>query len=1236
MWLSKNFLLLIICTLTLLNSAYSQQNRDAIMQADLLKLASTNQWDLVKPQKHGVACLVGINAFNHPIYYTTFNNIIAAATVKANQLWPSGSSGYNLSGSSSVLTNKLAIWDGGGILGTHVELAGRITQKDNASVNFNGGSEHATHVLGTMMATGINPLVKGMSYGLKGAYAYDFFNDNTEMRNAAAGLLISNHSYGTICGWFRDTDGSWTYYGNNGDSADFNFGYYNNDAATWDEISFNNPNYLIVKAGGNNRDQNGPAIGQPYYYYDNNGVKITATRPLGISNNNGYDVIGTTGNAKNILTVGAVNGLPNGYSKKEDVVMTNFSSWGPTDDGRIKPDLVADGVNVLSTTSTGNNDYLVESGTSMATPNIAGALLLLQEKYAQLAAGQFMKSATLKGLAIHTADEAGKYPGPDYEFGWGLLNVLKAAEVIHSAVTTNNGSTSPHVLLENNLSNGQVFTMNVVATGNSPLTATICWTDPKGNVETQNVFNNPTPKLINDLDIRIVKSGTTYYPWKLNPNFPSAAATKGDNVLDNVEKIVIDSVVPGDVYTIQITHKGVLQNGAQAYSLMVSGVGGNSYCSPNTINSNSIKIDNFSFGSINYTNTTGCGGYTSLTNLSTTIKASQTIPFSLKMGSCDNSNIAKTFKLFIDFNGNGQFTDSNELIDSATILPPNTTYNATIRMPASLQPGITTLMRIVAVESSNPSAVAPCSNNINGATQDYKIVIGKPDNDIAVAGILTPSNGDYPSNSQLVAVRIINKGNNAQQNIALSAVIKQGSTVIANLSGLYPSTIESNSAATYTFQTPFACLPSSNYSISVNATIPNDENVLNNSFIQTITTSSSVNAIANTCNGVTNLSIINPDTALKYKWYNNIDATSAIVEGTKGNTVVNSITKNLYVDAGIKANVGLASKGTSSGGYQLANQYINYSAIGNVVVESVKLYTRNPGSVTFIVADILDTTGGAFSYQTLDTKTIDVYATHPSPISGAVDGNAAADNGAIFYINLKLPSGNHSLIISSTDATLFRNNGLSRTGQYPFTIPQLFSINSNSAYSNTSPSDVDFYKSFYFYLYDMKIKAENCIGDKIPIPITTSPAPFINYANDSLKSNISQGNQWYLNGTPIAGATQSTWKPIDFSGDYTVIVTDTFGCVRKSNHVIIDKIVPAIMPNPSVNQTQIGFYLNTPTSITISLITITGKKVFEKKYANFQGNFLEQLNTSNLATGMYILQVHQGTAVERTKLLVSH
>ena len=39
------------------------------------------------------------------------------------------------------------------------------------------------------------------------------------------------------------------------------------------------------------------------------------------------------------------------YNRKEDVIMSSFSSWGPTDDGRIKPDVVGDGVNILSTSS---------------------------------------------------------------------------------------------------------------------------------------------------------------------------------------------------------------------------------------------------------------------------------------------------------------------------------------------------------------------------------------------------------------------------------------------------------------------------------------------------------------------------------------------------------------------------------------------------------------------------------------------------------------------------------------------------------------------------------------------------------------------------------------------------------------------------------------------------------------------------------------------------------------------
>ena len=63
----------------------------------------------------------------------------------------------------------------------------------------------------------------------------------------------------------------------------------------------------------------------------------------------------------------------------EDVVMSSFSCWGPTDDGRIKPDVVADGVGVLSSVSSSNTSYSSLSGTSMASPNASGSLLLLQD-----------------------------------------------------------------------------------------------------------------------------------------------------------------------------------------------------------------------------------------------------------------------------------------------------------------------------------------------------------------------------------------------------------------------------------------------------------------------------------------------------------------------------------------------------------------------------------------------------------------------------------------------------------------------------------------------------------------------------------------------------------------------------------------------------------------------------------------------------------------------------------------
>lgn len=195
--------------------------------------------------------------------------------------------------------------------------------------------------------------------------------------------------------------------------------------------------------------------------------------------------------------------------------MTSFSSWGPTDDGRIKPDIVTDGQSVYSTTDNTDSSYGYSSGTSMASPGAAGSLFLLQELSQQIVPNKFMRSATIKGLAIHTANEAGLFPGPDYKFGWGLLNIGEAATVLSNALTNKNSSTSVDLVYENVLENKASYSVNVIASGNKPLKATLSWTDIKGELETS--LNDTTRRLINDLDLKITKDSIIYYPWRLNP-----------------------------------------------------------------------------------------------------------------------------------------------------------------------------------------------------------------------------------------------------------------------------------------------------------------------------------------------------------------------------------------------------------------------------------------------------------------------------------------------------------------------------------------------------------------------------------------------------------------------------------------------------------------------------------------------------------------------------------------------
>jgi hypothetical protein len=496
LYLSVLLLLFVFSGLTA--SAQQQTNTQALQKTSqqlaaqyqsfhkiLLQTAREKGWPLTLRNKKGrLAYLRGINSQGFPYYVTTTDNIISAATIRTTSLWSGGSTGLNLNGSSAFLKGRIAVWDEGLVRPTHVELAGRVTQED-AAQGDTILSDHSTHVSGTMIAAGVNPVAKGMSFGAQLLQAYDFNNDESEMAKAAAGangIIVSNHSYADIAGWYIDDteNDRWEFWGNPGDTVDIKFGYYDADARIWDSIAYIAPYYLIAKAGGNNPGETGPAVGQPYWRMNSQQQMISAgNRPAGISNNAGYNTIATYGCSKNILTLGAVNPIPGGYNQPSNVVQASFSSLGPTGDGRIKPDVVADGVNVLSSISTADNAYDIYSGTSMATPATAGSSFLLQEYYGKLHHDSLMLSATLKGLLIHTADEAGNSPGPDYTFGWGLVDIEKAAAVI-TADNTDQSQQIKQSSLTQGTKDQETFT--VTASGKMPVSATICWTDPPGTV----------------------------------------------------------------------------------------------------------------------------------------------------------------------------------------------------------------------------------------------------------------------------------------------------------------------------------------------------------------------------------------------------------------------------------------------------------------------------------------------------------------------------------------------------------------------------------------------------------------------------------------------------------------------------------------------------------------------------------------------------------------------------------
>jgi len=430
---------------------------------------------------------------------------------------------YNLDGDGVLF----GMWESGNPQGNHPMLNGRITSVQGST------TDHGTHVGGTILGDGTGDATAlGMSPSGDQIFSYTSAGDTaTEQSNSVANdeIVISNHSWGSSLGW-TFSGGSWSDNGNDSD-----FGNYNGTARDWDAM-VRSTGLIVDKAAGNDGADCDPA---------------DATDCDGFfgADTNSYDTVGTQGNAKNIITVGAIN--DNGTT------ITGFSSIGPSNDGRIKPDLVANGANLNS--SCQGSTYCSKSGTSMSTPSVTGATGLLVESYRQ--PGNFGTTPSpdvVKALWVNTATDLGR-PGPDYVFGHGLIDAQLAVDTIDAGQVR---------ILTDSVDQGDTNSYQVtIPAGVSQFRATLNWLDPAA-------VAGANPTLINDLDLLMTDPNfNNTFPF-MGPgtgaaNVEKNATATGANTVDTVEHAVAGNPDQG-YWTVQVSGTSV-PAGPQGYALVVNG-----------------------------------------------------------------------------------------------------------------------------------------------------------------------------------------------------------------------------------------------------------------------------------------------------------------------------------------------------------------------------------------------------------------------------------------------------------------------------------------------------------------------------------------------------------------------------------------------------------------------------------------------------------------------------------------
>ncbi len=424
----------------------------------------------------------------------------------------------------------IAVGDSG-IDHDHGDFDGRIVSRtsvtpgDSSTADLSDG--HGTHVACTILGSGMRS--SGIYQGVApeaSLYFQAMEDDDTgslysyginTMLNSAYddGARIHTNSWGSRSGY-----GS---YSTQSEDAD-------DRTSTWDQY-WSHEGMTVLFAAGNERD----------------------------------DGVSPPGTAKNVITVG---GHKNRYSGSPDE-MYYWSSRGPTDDGRLKPDVVAPGDGIRSCLSQeaesassnwDNNWYIEYSGTSMATPAAAGSAALIREYLMEVANRPAPQGALIKAMLILGAEDiaGGTDPIPNNDEGWGRINL------VNSLIPDSDEGI--FVDDRSRIKSGETreYTFDVTRAG-EPLKVVLAWSDYPGS-------STSSDQLRNDLNLEVVHpNGNIVYKGNV---FNSGHSVTGGNFdsVNNVEVVLVESASTG-IWSVRVKddyHGG--SNVWQSYAIAVRGV----------------------------------------------------------------------------------------------------------------------------------------------------------------------------------------------------------------------------------------------------------------------------------------------------------------------------------------------------------------------------------------------------------------------------------------------------------------------------------------------------------------------------------------------------------------------------------------------------------------------------------------------------------------------------------------